>query len=335
VKLLYLTNGGKDLGSTRYRSLQWIPFLKERGWDIEWIFSKHIRIRKFIKIIKMCYWADIVVIQKKLFVKPFLVIIKIISKRLIFDYDDALFTKDSFTLKIRSTGNGSAKSIRRLNAALKLSDLVVTGNEYLLEYTSQFNQNVKVVPTCIVYSDYGREDPLENNELSIGWLGSDYTQGYLIDIEEELKSVSLKYPQVKVKVISNNPVELKGIEVDYIKWNIGSYKRHLHNFDIGIMPLRNDAWSKGKCAFKLIQYMAAGIPVIASNVGTNITVITEGEDGFLVSSKEEWLIGFESLIDSKERRLKMGQAAKRKIRKNYSVEAWIDRYESILLTNSS
>jgi len=108
LKLLYLTNGKRDLGSTRYRSLQWIPFLIERGWKVEWIFSKHIRIRKFIKIIKMCYWADIVFIQKKLFVKPFLMIIKMISKRLIFDYDDALFTKDSFSNKITAIGNGQA-----------------------------------------------------------------------------------------------------------------------------------------------------------------------------------------------------------------------------------
>lgn len=333
MKLLYLTNGKRDLGSTRYRSLQWIPFLIERGWKVEWIFSRHIRIRKFIKIIKMCYWADIVFIQKKLFVKPFLMIIKMISKRLIFDYDDALFTKDSFTLKIRSLGNGSAKSIRRLNAVLALSDLVVTGNEYLFEYTLQFNQNVRVVPTCIVYSDYDNKSTSDENQLSIGWLGSYHTQGYLVDIEEELRHISLQYPQVNMKVISNYPIELKGVKVDYLKWNIDNYKHYLYDFDIGIMPLRNDDWSKGKCAFKLIQYMAAGLPVIASNVGANKTLIEEAEDGYLVNSKEEWLNRLDNLINSKELRIKMGTAARRKIRKNYSVEAWIDRYESILLTN--
>ena len=334
MNLLYLTNGREELGSTRYRSLQWIPFLIERGWKIEWIFSKHIRIRKFIKIVKMCYWADVVVIQKKLFVKSFLIIIKMISKRLIFDYDDALFTKDSFTLKIRSTGNGSAKTIRRLNTVLTLSDLVVTGNDYLMEYTLQFNQNVNVVPTCVVYSDYENKASSKENGLLIGWLGSDYTQGYLADIEEELRIISLKHPQVKVEVISNNPFVLKGVKVDYLKWNIENYKHHLYDFDIGIMPLRNDSWSRGKCAFKLIQYMAAGLPVIASNVGTNMTVITEGEDGYLVNSKEEWLTRFEDLINSKELRIKMGKAAKRKILENYSVEAWLDRYETMLSTKS-
>jgi len=94
--LLYLTNGREDWGSTRYRALQWISFLEKRGWNVEWIFSRHIRFRKFIKIIKMCYWADIVVVQKKLFVRPFLLLIRMISKKLIFDYDDALFTKDPF-----------------------------------------------------------------------------------------------------------------------------------------------------------------------------------------------------------------------------------------------
>lgn len=334
MKLLYLTNGERELGSTRYRALQWIPLLEERGWNVKWIYSKRIRFKKFIKIITMCFWADIIVIQKKLFLKPLLLIIKIISKRLIFDFDDALFTKDSFAIKIRSTGNGSPKTIRRLKAVLKLSDSVLAGNDFLLEYASQFNENIVVVPTCIVYSDYEKSDNLDKDELTIGWLGSDYTQGYLVDIEEELKYVSLKYPQVKVKVISNNPVKLKDVTVDYLKWNIDSYRDHLQNFDIGIMPLRNDEWSRGKCAFKLIQYMAAGIPVIASNVGTNLTLITEEEDGYLVNSKEEWISRFKILIESKEQRNKMGRAAKRKIRDNYSVEAWIDRYESILLTNS-
>jgi len=334
MNLLYLTNGREDLGSTQYRALQWIPFLEKRGWNIKWIYSKHIRIRKFTNIIKMCYWADIVVVQKKLFERPFLFMIRIISKRLIFDYDDALFTKDPFTLRIRSTGNGSPKTIRRLKYSLKLADTVIAGSSYLFEYASKINSNVKIVPTCIVYSDYDELEPVGDNNILIGWLGTANNQGYLIDIVDELKNISSKYPHVTLQVISDKPLHIKRVRIENVKWNIDSYKTDLSGIDIGIMPLRNDDWSKGKCAFKLIQYMAAGLSVIASDVGANSDVISEGEDGFLVNGKDEWQTGFAKLIESKELRERMGKAAKKKIRDNYSAESWIDKYESILLNKA-
>lgn len=332
MNLLYLTYGREDWGSTRYRALQWIPFLEKREWNVEWIFSRHIRIRKFIKIVKMCYWADIVVVQKKLFVRPFLFLIRALSKRLLFDYDDALFTRDPFTLRMRSTGNGSPKSIRRLNFSLKLADTVIAGSKHLFDYAAKINDDVKIVPTCIVYSDYSELELVENKVLSIGWLGTANNQGYLTDIAEELESITIKYPKVNLQVISDKALKLQGVRIDNIKWNIDSYKNALLKFDLGIMPLKNDEWSKGKCAFKIIQYMAAGLPVIASDVGANSTVISNSEDGYLVNSSDEWLSAFEKLIESKELREKMGRAAKEKIRKNFSAEAWIDKYEFILLS---
>jgi len=196
------------------------------------------------------------------------------------------------------------------------------------------NQNVKVVPTCIVYSNYDNLEAIEEDNLSIGWLGTAYNQGYLKDIKDELKNILIQYPQVTLKVISNNPMEISGVKIENIKWNIDTYMNDLLKINIGIMPLRNDDWSRGKCAFKLIQYMAAGLPVIASNVGTNSTLITDGEDGYLVNSSDEWLSGFENLLESEELRKKMGMAAKKKIRQNYSSEAWFDRYETLLLDDS-
>lgn len=97
------------------------------------------------------------------------------------------------------------------------------------------------------------------------------------------------------------------------------------------MPLTDDEWSRGKCAFKLIQYMGAGLPVVASNVGANPSVVTDGVDGFLVSSHDEWVDRLGRLIESRSLRLQMGKAARKKIRDEFSVESWAERFESILL----
>ena len=132
-------------------------------------------------------------------------------------------------------------------------------------------------------------------------------------------------------MISDKPLDIEGIKIDSVKWYIEDYRDHISSFQIGIMPLIDDEWSRGKCAFKLIQYMGAGLPVVASDVGANPSVVTDGVDGFLVSSLDEWVNRLGRLIESRSLRLQMGISAREKIKEEFSMESWVERFESILL----
>lgn len=121
MKLLFLTTGDEKWGSTRYRAYQWIKPMQDRGWEVNCIFARHIRYRKFMDIMKKTRAADVVIIQKKLFVKPILIVLKILNKEIIFDFDDAIYTRDSFPTRLRSLGNGSRKTVRRLKNVMRIS----------------------------------------------------------------------------------------------------------------------------------------------------------------------------------------------------------------------
>lgn len=335
MNLLFLTTGDEKRGSTRYRAYQWIKPMQDRGWDVNWIFARHIRYRKFIDIMKKTRAADIVIIQKKLFVKPILLLLKLLNNEIIFDFDDAIYTRDSFSTRLKSLGNGSRKTVRRLKNVLRISKKVMAGSEALVEYSREFNKNVYLVPTTIVYSEYEHIIRIDSNEVSLGWIGIADNLLYLQKIENVFKRISKKYPKVKLKVIADKDAVIQGVNIENIKWNIGDYKVKLSEISIGIMPLLMDDWSKGKCAFKLIQYMAIGLPVVATNIGANATLITHGHDGFLVSTDDEWVDSLSNLIESKSLRIKMGNAAKIKIKNHFSVESCADNFESVLLSEVS
>ena len=201
----------------------------------------------------------------------------------------------------------------------------------LAEYSRGFNKNVYIIPTTIVYSEYEHIVRNDSDEVSIGWIGIADNLFYLQKIENVFRRISEKYPNVKLKVIADKDLEIQGVNIENIKWNINDYREKLSEISIGIMPLLMDEWSRGKCAFKLIQYMGAGLPVVASNVGANPSVVTDGVDGFLVSSHDEWVDRLGRLIESRSLRLQMGKAARKKIRDEFSVETWAERFESILL----
>jgi len=176
-------------------------------------------------------------------------------------------------------------------------------------------------------NDFCRSNFFQNrNEFS-----QSNNQVYLQELKDVFIAITAQYPKVMLKVISDKPCEIKGVNIANIKWDINDYKNHIYEMDIGIMPLKDDEWSRGKCAFKLIQYMAAGIPVIASDVGANSSVVTDGNDGYLVRSDREWIDKLTALIDSANLRDEMGNAARSKIKEKFSIEAWGERVERIYL----
>jgi glycosyltransferase involved in cell wall biosynthesis len=247
-------------------------------------------------------------------------IAKIFRKRIIYDFDDAIWLtdrqKESFIFKI-------LKWRTKVNSICRWSYKISCGNEFLASYARKFNCNVFVNPTTIdterLHNRSLYEDQKTGNGFVIGWTGSHSTLKYLEAIEPALKQAEQAFPELRVLVIADQKPDLQLHSVDFRNWSIKTEISDLIGCDVGIMPLPPDEWSRGKCGFKALQYMALGIPTIASPVGENVNIIDVGRTGLFASTSAEWTNAIATLRADKTLRLAMGSAARQKVIQYYSV----------------
>lgn len=249
------------------------------------------------------------------------IISKVLQKRIIYDFDDAIWLSDK-------TDEGFLeKTIRwRSKVALvcKWSYKISCGNDYLANYARPFNNQVIVNPTTIDMAKVNLESTkidfkADETEVIIGWTGSHSTLKYLEQLESVLQQLAKKHPQVKVLVIADRKPSLTLDRLQFVKWSKETEIQDLMPISIGIMPLPNDEWTKGKCGFKALQYMSLGIPTIASPVGVNTKIIQHDYNGFLAQTSEEWLTCLERLISNVEERKRLGQEGQKTVEAHYSV----------------
>lgn len=329
----------------RFRFEHFIPYLEQNGFKIEFsnllnenddknFYAKGNILKKVIIIIKSflhrfkdlkkAAYFDVVYIYREAFWLGTVFFEKKLKKRktkIIYDFDDAIWLNDT------SDGNKKfawLKSNTKTGAICKIADLVITGNKYLADYAKNFNTNVIIIPTTI---DTNYHKPIEikkdNYKICIGWTGTETTLKHFdiaIPVLKKLKDIYGE--QIYFKVIVNTDVWTRDLDVKLVKWNLQDEIKELSEFDIGIMPLPDDDWSRGKCGFKGLQYMALEIPTIMSPVGVNKEIIKHGENGFLANSDEEWINIISDLIKNPELRIKIGKAGRKTIIENYSVDAW-------------
>ena len=248
---------------------------------------------------------------------------KMLRRKIIYDFDDAIWLTDnqaeSFFLRLM-------KWRSKVSWTCKWAYKVSCGNEYLHDYASQFNKQVVINPTTIdtknlhnrnFYHDVERGT---GSKVRIGWTGSHSTLKYLEQISVILKQISDAFPEIEFVVIADKEPLLNGVSnVKFVRWNPVSEIRDLLNFDIGIMPLPDDRWSKGKCGFKALQYMALEIPTVASAVGVNPKIVDHGVNGFLCNTAEEWIDSLRVLLENPQLRKRMGSNGRIKVIENYSV----------------
>lgn len=231
---------------------------------------------------------------------------KLLTKRnpnLIFDYDDALFLEHK----------------KKIIDLICLSKICVCGNKYLADFTKKYNSDTFIIPTAI---DTEKFTPKSGNgALTIGWTGtSGNYQFFTEQMIAEINAILKVYEHVRFLFICDHrPDNRFTFPYDFIYWNDKTEVDDLRNIDIGLMPLIDSAWSRGKCGFKLIQYGAIGIASIASDVGVNSDVIFDGESGLLIKDGS-WTIALKTLIENSSLRKKMGTHARKHIQKNYSLK---------------
>ena len=244
---------------------------------------------------------------------------------IILDFDDAIWLMDV------SKGNHNLRWMKRPSKTadiLRLADMAIVGNQYLASYASAFNHNIKIIPTTINTNSFQRKAYVEkSNKICIGWTGSGTTMKHFGLAIGFLKQISEKYPdRIYIKLISDINYPTNEIDVRFCKWDKDTEIDDLSEIDIGIMPLPDDEWAKGKCGFKGLQYMSLEIPAIMSPVGVNCEIIQDGINGYLAANDQEWLEKLSMLIDSYELRINIGKAGRKTIVDNYSFDVWKERF---------
>ncbi|MEJ7623617.1 MAG: glycosyltransferase family 4 protein [Pyrinomonadaceae bacterium] len=236
----------------------------------------------------------------------------------IFDFDDAVF----FSYKSPSNGYLSyLKFPAKIAEICHLVDHVMAGNEFLADYARPHSDRVTIVPTTIDTEKYRViEKSNDPGILTIGWSGSFSTIQHLDTIREVLQELAAT-EKFKLRVIGTPAYDLPGIDVEALAWRSESELEDLRTIDIGLMPLPDDNWSKGKCGLKALQYMALGIPTVCSPVGVNSTIIQDGESGFLADTAQDWIAKIKRLLHSPELRSEFGRKGRETVEEAYSAKA--------------
>ncbi|WNB17319.1 glycosyltransferase [Marivirga arenosa] len=244
--------------------------------------------------------------------------VKILKKKIIYDFDDAIWLDDP-------NEKGSLKAIlkwkRKVRSICKWSYKVSAGNQYLADYAKRYNQNVIINPTTI---DTGYHEnkviQKENEKITIGWTGTHSTLQYLSPLIPILDQLNQNY-DFELLIISNQKPDFNVNYIRFIKWSKTSEIEDLNQIDIGIMPLSDDIWSKGKCGFKMLQYMSINKAVIASPVGVNQKILEESNAGIIASNDSEWINGLKKLLDNNDLRNELGKRGRKYIQNHYSVKS--------------
>jgi len=342
MKILFLVPYPEEGASNRIRVMQFVPYLKSKG-----IFC---RIRPFVngrfyRILYLPYryaekavWFltctinrifdiarslryDIIFIHREAYPFGGPIIESILyrmGKPIIYDFDDAIFLSNTSEHNIYIE---KFKKPGKVSAIIKMSRLVIAGNEYLKNYASGFNKNVIIIPSSIDTDRYCRATS-ENNkkDVVIGWIGSNTTKSFLKDIEDVFAELSDRYRNVVFKIIGAEFYSRKVNNVINKRWVLNEEMEDLNDFDIGIMPMPDNEWTRGKCGFKIILYMACGIPAVCSPVGVNSAIIEDNVSGFLAKDNREWVDKLSRLIEDKKLRDRLGAAGRKRVENNYSVK---------------
>ena len=249
--------------------------------------------------------------------------------RLVFDFDDAIWLQNV------SDANRRLAWLKRPDKTAELismSDLVIAGNAHLADYASQFSDAVEVVPTTIDTDAYVRESQIPNGDaICIGWSGSMTTIQHFDLMIPVLRRLREQYgDSVRFKVIGDGRYRHDELGIRGQDWSAETEVRDLSDIDIGVMPLPDDEWARGKCGLKGLQYMALGIPTVMSPVGVNTEIIDDGVNGFLAGDEDEWLTKLTRLIESAELRGNLGREGHETVEQRYSVRSQQERYLSLL-----
>ncbi len=317
---------GFEVPSSRYRVLQYFPHLEKAGFTCE--------ARPFPgtwfgwwKTLRWIRGLDLLILHRKRPSALRLLQIRRAAKRLVYDLDDAVMYRDTL-----SPGRQESPGRRRrFVATVKAADLVIVGNRYLEEHALKHTQRVAVLPTAVDAGRYApRTWPRHIGPVVMGWIGDTGSVAYLESQRDLFETLGRNVPGIIFRVLSSRFPHFKRLKVEGVRWTPENEVETLRSFDLGVMPLPEDPWSKGKCALKLLQYMASGVPAVASPVGMNADVIVDGVNGFAPKTVEEWCSAVRRLKEDAALRARMGAAGRKTLEEGYSLDVTGPRLAGML-----
>jgi glycosyltransferase involved in cell wall biosynthesis len=247
-----------------------------------------------------------------------------LGRRFIYDLDDANY------LLYRMKGPTPRLPFMRnkIDGLIRHAEAVTAGSEALASYSRSINPATTVLPSVVDTERYKVRSREKRDHIVIGWIGSPATSKYLDELVVPLAGIARR-AKIRVRVVGAKAPIIPGVETESVRWSEREEVAHIQSFDIGVMPLHDDAWSRGKCAFKLIQCMACGVPVIASPVGANNEVVTP-DCGMLARGDSEWLNALEVLVYDEALRFRMGQAGRDRVERHYSLAVTAPKLAAVL-----
>jgi glycosyltransferase involved in cell wall biosynthesis len=273
--------------------------------------------------------ADVVLVQRKLLPAWQLRLIRRRVRWLIYDFDDAIFLRNSYDPR----GHDSPVRSHRFDEMVRQADVVVAGNEFLREQAAPVTspKRIHVIPTCVDVSRYPQaQHAPDQRPVQLAWIGSINTIKGLERLTPVLEALGKTVAGLQLKVICDRSLTLQHLDVSFVPWSEGTEGAELAGADIGISWLPDDPWSRGKCGLKVLQYMAAGLPVVANPVGMQAQLVRHGETGLLVRTAAEWADAIRRLAADPALRRAMGRAGRSWVEKEYDVRLGAARWLELL-----
>ena len=302
-----------------YRIHQYFPYLEKLGFEVELLTTKE----NFMEVLGRARSADVVYLQRLLLNPLKFSLLRKHAKRLVYDFDDAV---------MYGTKGESRTRRSRFARVIKNADAVFCGNRFLCNEAGRYRKNdIFYIPTVVDTDEYPVKQHADKAPFVVGWIGSGSTARYLLDIRQ-LFTAYANEEGITFKFIADKPPEMS-LDERYLifeKWQKEKEKTSFLDFDMGIMPVRDDIWSRGKCGLKLIQYMAAGLPSLTHPVGAAREMIDDGVTGFLREDFEGWKGAIDELSGNVHLRKRMGKAAREYAADKFSLKSWGPKVSEII-----
>jgi len=324
-----LVGYGLEQPSFRHRMRSLMAPLREAGWQVraEQFPSGRYGLRTWERR-GLWRWADVAILHQIKLSSIEARLFAALSRRCVFDVDDAIYVR-----KPRRLGEQPDESTwrrRKFAATCRLADVVAAGNEVLAGVARPAAREVEILPTSIDVACYRPTRARADDAPTIAWIGSPENLTYLEILRPALARLSRHHPTLKLRVICSRFPDWDDVTVEPVVWSSSTEADSLAAAHIGVMPLTDDAWARGKCAFKLLQYMAAALPCVASPVGANTEAVIDGYNGFHAASVDAWEQSLDKLIRSPLLRASQGANGLAHVRDRYAMQSYQAHYLSLL-----
>lgn len=349
MKVLFVPTSTSLFASSRIRIYQYLPFLTTHGVEAKVIpffphldhstfVSRHIlmqrlaeklhTLKRTLLISVLAPQYDVTLIQRVLLPASLQRLLSRRSRALIFDFDDALYTIHPAQSR---TASWIAREQARFAHMLQISQAVIVSTPYLATIARRYQSRVIEIISPVDCERYRPVKRSYSSSVIVGWIGSPLGTIYLEPLFPVFERLAKVYPALRFELVGADPRMITA-PAWARKWSLETELEYLHTFDIGMMPLPDDEWSRAKAGYKLLQYMACGIACIASPVGINQELIRHGETGFLARDAADWEQALIMLIENPPLRQRIGQAGREIVEREYSLHVWAPRFLSALET---